>query len=241
MSLSVSHLHISIDNKEVIKDLSLEVQPGEIHVIMGPNGSGKSTLAQSIAGHPAYRVEKGTITIDGTDVTELDPHKRAQAGLFLSMQYPPAVTGVTLSTFLRQAIEAKTGERQHPVKFYRMLQEKMRELDIDPEFAKRYLNVGFSGGEKKKAEILQLALLDPTYAILDETDSGLDVDALRIVSKGINSFFTEKKGIVLITHYNRILEYVNPHIVHIMKDGQIIKSGGRELVEEIERDGYKQI
>jgi Fe-S cluster assembly ATP-binding protein len=241
MSLQIKQLNVSVEDTKILKGIDLVIEKGSVHVIMGPNGSGKSTLANSIMGHPKYTIDSGSVIVDDEDITELDVHKKAKSGLFLSMQYPPAVEGVTLSTFLRRAVEAKTGEKQHPVAFYKSLQAKMKELDIDPTFAKRYVNQGFSGGEKKKAEILQLAVLDPTYAILDETDSGLDVDSLRVVADGINAFKTEEKGILLITHYNRILEYVRPDFIHIMKDGKIAQSGGPELAKEIEENGYKSV
>lgn len=240
MALEITNLHVSTDDKEILKGITLTVQQGEIHVVMGPNGSGKSTLANSLMGHPSYEVTSGAIVVDGTDITQEDPDKRSKAGLFLSMQYPPEITGVTIVNFLRRTYEARTGERQNPMDFYTQLVGKMRELHIDAGFAKRYVNGGFSGGEKKKSEILQLASLDPTYAILDETDSGLDVDALKIVSDGINTFHNETKGIVLITHYNRILQYVSPDYVHIMVDGRIVKRGGPELAQEIEDHGYAQ-
>ena len=238
MSLRIEKLNVSVEETPILKGIDLEVKKGEVHVIMGPNGSGKSTLANALMRHPKYEITGGTVHVDDEEITELDVHKRAKAGLFLSMQYPPEVMGVTISTFLRQAMEAKTGEKQHPIKFYKWLQEKMEALHIDPEFAKRYVNSGFSGGEKKKAEILQLSILEPTYAILDETDSGLDVDALRIVSDGINQFRSEERGVLLITHYNRILQYIKPDRVHILKDGVITQSGGPELAEMIEEKGY---
>lgn len=238
MSLEINNLHVFVEEKKILTGVSLTIKPGEIHVIMGPNGSGKSTLANSLMGHPKYKVTDGTIVIDGEDITEEDPHKRSSAGLFLSMQYPPEISGVTIVNFLRKTYEARTGEHQHPIEFYKWLVGKMKELHIDPGFAKRYVNSGFSGGEKKKSEILQLAALDPTYAILDETDSGLDVDALKIVADGINTFHSDKKGILLITHYNRILEYIQPSFVHIMFNGNIVKSGDASLAKEIEEKGY---
>lgn len=238
MSLHINNLHVRIEEKEILHGVDLEVQKGEIHVIMGPNGSGKSSLANSLMGHPKYEITDGTIVLDGEDITELDPHKRSKAGLFLSMQEPPEIEGVTVSTFLRAAVEARTEEKQHPVKFFKQLQAQMETLGVKKEVATRYVNLGFSGGEKKRAEILQLSVLNPTYAILDETDSGLDVDALRVVSEGINNFRNEDHGVLLITHYNRILQYVVPDVVHIMVDGKILKSGGKELAEQIEAEGY---
>ncbi|NCO04761.1 MAG: Fe-S cluster assembly ATPase SufC [Candidatus Magasanikbacteria bacterium] len=239
MSLFLRTVSVEVEGKEIIHGLSLELPKGQVHVIMGPNGSGKSTLVNALMGHPSYTLTGGQIMLDGEDITQRAPDERSKAGLFLSMQYPPEIAGVTISNFLRMVYEAKMGEKQNPVVFYRFLQEKMEELQIDPTFAKRYVNQGFSGGEKKRAEILQLAVLDPTYAILDETDSGLDVDALKVVSEGINRFRSEEKGILLITHYNRILEYVTPDVVHIMIDGNIVKSGGAELAKDIEEKGYE--
>jgi len=239
MSLFLRTVSVEVEGKEIIHGLSLELPKGQVHVIMGPNGSGKSTLVNALMGHPSYTLTGGQIMLDGEDITQRAPDERSKAGLFLSMQYPPEIAGVTISNFLRMVYEAKMGEKQNPVVFYRSLQEKMEELQIDPTFAKRYVNQGFSGGEKKRAEILQLAVLDPTYAILDETDSGLDVDALKVVSEGINRFRSEEKGILLITHYNRILEYVTPDVVHIMIDGNIVKSGGAELAKDIEEKGYE--
>lgn len=240
MSLEIHNLHIAVDADKIVNGVSLEIKHGEVHAIMGPNGSGKSTFANTLMGHPKYQVTQGSVVVDGTDITELAPDERAKLGLFLSMQYAPEIPGVTVTNFLRLAVEAKTGKKQNPLTFFGELKEKMNELKIDTEFAKRYLNVGFSGGEKKRLEVLQLSMLNPTYAILDETDSGLDVDALKIVSEGITNFASDKKGILLITHYNRILEYVKPDYVHIMHDGRIIKSGGAELAHVVEEKGYDQ-
>ncbi len=246
MSLRINNLHISIQNKEIVKGLSLEIPKGKVVAIMGPNGSGKSTLANTLAGHPKYQVTGGTMELDGTDITALSPDKRAKLGLFLSMQYAPEIPGVTLANFLRIAMGAnlplpKKASTMNPLEFQKLLQNKMDELKIDHSFARRYVNTGFSGGEKKRAEILQLLLLNPTYAILDETDSGLDVDALKIVAEGINKFKSSEHGILLITHYNRILEYVAPDMVYIMMDGNIVKSGGAELAKQIEKDGYMSL
>lgn len=238
MSLIISNLHISVDIKPIVKGLNLTINPGETHAIMGPNGSGKSTLANTLMGHPKYTVTEGKIILNGEDITTLTPDKRAQLGLFLSMQYPSEIAGVRVSNFLRLAKSALTKTTVNPLTFLKELNEHMKQLNIDPDFAKRYLNVGFSGGEKKRLEILQLAVLNPQYAILDETDSGLDVDALKIVAEGINTFKTKGKGILLITHYNRILEYIVPDFVHIMKDGQIVQTGGKELAKQIEKTGY---
>lgn len=239
MSLQIQNLYTSVEHTEILHGVNLEINKGEVHAIMGPNGSGKSTLANTLMGHPKYTVTVGDVRIDETSILELEPDERAKVGLFLSMQYPPEIPGVTISNFLRAAVEGLTGEKQHPIKFYKALQETMKELGMDPEFAGRSVNAGFSGGEKKRAEMLQLAVLKPTYAILDETDSGLDVDALKVVAEGINNFRSAETGVLLITHYNRILEYVTPDVVHIMVDGKIVKSGGAELAKEIEETGYQ--
>lgn len=238
MSLKIEKLSISVESKKIVSDFSLNIKPGEIHAIMGPNGSGKSTLANAIMGHPKYAVTGGKILLDDEDITNAKVNEKAKKGLFLSMQYPPQIDGVSVTNFLRTAVNALTGDKQNPVKFHKQLLETMKVLNIDPAFASRYLNVGFSGGEKKRLEILQLLVLNPKYAILDETDSGLDVDALKIVSSGINKFHTKEKGVLLITHYNRILEYVQPDYVHIMVNGRIVKSGGKDLAVEVEKEGY---
>lgn len=240
MSLKLKNLYISVGGKSIVQGLNLEIKPGEVHAIMGPNGSGKSTLANTLMGHPKYTVTEGAITLNKKNITEEKPDKRAHQGLFLSMQYPPEIPGVTVSNFLRVATKAKTGKKINPIIFRQELLEKMKELHMDPGFATRYLNTGFSGGEKKRMEILQLLILNPTYAILDETDSGLDVDALKIVAEGINHFRSPDHGVLLITHYNRILEYVQPDFVHIMVRGTIVKSGGKKLAKEVEKNGYKE-
>lgn len=237
--LKIDNLHISADSKTILHGIDLEIQKGETHIIMGPNGSGKSTLANTLAGHPTYTVEQGSVMLEGKDTLNMKPHERVRAGLFLSMQHPPEVEGVTIGNFLRVAKQSITGEKINPIAFHKELVEKMKTLNIDASFLSRYLNVGFSGGEKKKFEILQLLALDPAYAILDETDSGLDVDALKIVAEGINAFATQEKGIVLITHYNRILQFIKPDFIHVIMNGKIVKSGGRELADVVERDGYK--
>ncbi len=241
MSLEIKNVTIVVDGTEIVRNFTLTITPGEVHVIMGPNGSGKSTLANTLMGHPKYKVSSGSIVIDGVDHTTTKPNVRAKAGLFLSEQYPPEIPGVSITNFLRLAKNALTGENHNPLDFYKELTAKMAELSIDPSFARRSVNTGFSGGEKKRAEILQLAVLDPTYAILDETDSGLDVDALRVVAAGINHFRSPTKGILLITHYNRILDYIVPDFVHIMSEGQIIKSGDKNLAKEIEEKGYANL
>lgn len=238
--LQIKNLKVKLieEDKEIIHGLDLEIKSGEVHVIMGPNGSGKSTLANTIMGHPKYEVTQGNLILENEDITEAKVDEKAKKGLFLSMQYPPEIGGVTISNFLRTSVAALTGEKQNPVKFHRALLEKMKELNMNPDFANRYLNVGFSGGEKKRMEVLQLLTLNPKYAILDETDSGLDVDALRIVAEGINRFKSPEHGVLLITHYNRILQYVEPDFVHIMASGKIIKTGGKELAREVEESGY---
>lgn len=240
MSLTLKNLQISVEGKNIVDDFSLTVKPGEVHVIMGPNGSGKSTLANALLGHPKYAITNGKIIVDNDDVTKKSPDKRANAGLFLSMQYAPEIPGVTVAHFLRVATAAVRHENKNPFQFHEELKGLMKQLNMDPSFATRYLNTGFSGGEKKRTEILQLLMLKPTYAILDETDSGLDVDALKIVSDGINAFRTAKTGLLLITHYNRLLQYVVPDFVHIMVKGKIVKSGGKELAEQIEKEGFKK-
>lgn len=238
--LEIRNLHVSVENKEILKGINLVIAPGEIHAIMGPNGSGKSTLANVLMGHPKYTITEGEIILDNENITNAKVQDRAKAGLFLSQQYLPEIAGVTVSSFLRTAIAAKTGEKQHPVKFHKYLLDTMESLGMNKDFAARYVNAGFSGGEKKRLETLQLKMLDPKYAILDETDSGLDVDALKLVSEGINAFQDGTKGILLITHYNRILQYVVPDFVHIMVGGTIVKTGGKELALEVEETGYNK-
>lgn len=240
MSLKIKNLEVKIDDLKIINDLSLEIKPGEVHVIMGPNGSGKSTLANTLMGHPKYTISSGSIEIDGNDITIQPPDVRAKAGLYLSMQYPPEITGVSMQQLLRTAYNTTHEKIMNPLDFNKYLKDKMSDLNVDSEVARRHVNVGFSGGEKKKAEVLQLSVLDPKYAILDETDSGLDVDALRIVAQGVNKYRTDEKGIVLITHYNRILDYITPDFVHIMVKGKIVKSGDASLAKEIEANGYDQ-
>jgi len=240
MSLCIKNVHVSVEEKEIIRGVSLDIPKGEIHVLMGPNGSGKSTFSNALMSHPNYTITKGTITLDGQDITKENASKKAKAGLFLSMQYVPEIEGVSVTTFLRAVTQAKSGKKENPIAFYNSLKEKMSELGIDPAFAERSLNVGFSGGEKKRLEVLQLLILRPTYAILDETDSGLDVDALKIVAEGINAFHTKDTGILLITHYTRILQYIHPDRVHIVVDGRIVHSGGAELADVIEKKGYAE-
>jgi len=236
---SIKDLHIEVEGKEVVKGISLDIAKGEKHAIMGPNGSGKSSLANGLAGHPLYRITSGEAYICGKNLVEMNATQRSLAGLFLAFQYPLAVPGVTVANFLRTAIKARTnGDDSRMRNFRKELMEKLELLEIDKSFATRYVNDGFSGGEKKRLEILQMALLKPRIAILDETDSGLDIDALRIVSRGINASATSDDSILLITHYQRILNYVNPDRVHVMMDGRIVKSGGPELASQLEDQGY---
>jgi Fe-S cluster assembly ATP-binding protein len=245
-TLEIRDLHVSVEEaagtrREILRGVDLTVSAGQTHAIMGPNGSGKSTLAYAIAGHPKYHVTSGSVTLDGEDVLAMSVDARARAGLFLAMQYPVEVPGVSVSNFLRTAMTAVRGEAPKLRDFARQLRESMAELSIDPAFAQRNLNEGFSGGEKKRHEILQLELLDPKIAILDETDSGLDIDALKVVSEGINRFAAgEGHGVLLITHYTRILRYVRPDFVHVFVGGRIVTEGGPELAEELERDGYEK-
>ncbi len=240
--LRIRDLHATVEGTEILKGINLAVNKGEIHAIMGPNGSGKSTLAKVIAGHPGYVVTKGEVLLDGENVLDMDPEVRAQAGLFMAFQYPVEIPGVNNSTFLRQAyntIRENRGEEElDPLEFDDYVREKLKIVDMDPDFLKRSVNAGFSGGEKKRNEILQMAVLDPKLSILDETDSGLDIDALRIVAEGINKIADAEKGIILVTHYQRILDYVVPDFVHVMVKGRILKSGDKELALELEERGY---
>jgi Fe-S cluster assembly ATP-binding protein len=236
--LKVENLHAEIDGNEIVKGLDLEVGKGEIHAIMGPNGSGKSTLANVLMGHPRYELTEGSVTFEGEDVLELEPDERAKMGMFLAFQYPSEVPGVSVANFLRTALNSVREEELTPMEIYRLLQEKMAVMRMDPKFAERYLNEGFSGGEKKRNEILQLLMLQPRLAILDETDSGLDIDALQVVARGVNEMRAPDFSAVLITHYQRILRYIEPDRVHVMLDGRIVTSGGKELAEELEEKGY---
>jgi Fe-S cluster assembly ATP-binding protein len=241
-TLEIVDLHVSIDGKEILRGIDLAVNKGEVHALMGPNGSGKSTLANVLMGHPRYAVTRGDIRYKGESILGWSPDQRARAGLFLSFQYPTAIPGVTMVNFMRQALNATAG-KEIPVREFRTrLTEKMKLLKMDQSFARRYVNEGFSGGEKKRAEILQLHMFDPTIAVLDETDSGLDVDALRVVAEGVNKLNEDNHpGILLITHYYRILNYIEPDFVHVLVDGRIVKSGGKELAMEVETTGYEQI
>ncbi len=242
-TLEIRDLHVSVETesgpKEILRGVDLTVQPGQTHAIMGPNGSGKSTLAYSLAGHPKYTVTSGTVTLDGADVLAMTVDARARAGLFLAMQYPVEVPGVSVSNFLRTAKTAVDGEAPKLRTWTKAVKDSMERLNIDADFAQRDLNTGFSGGEKKRHEILQLELLDPSIAVLDETDSGLDIDALRIVSDGVNRFTADgDKGVLLITHYTRILRYIKPDFVHVFVNGRIVEEGGPELADKLEEQGY---
>ena len=248
--LTIKDLHISVQGKPIIKGLNLSVEQGEIHALMGPNGSGKSTLANGLMGHPLYAVDSGEVIFEGVNVLELEPNERAKLGLFLAFQYPTAIPGVSLANFLRLAVSAVRGKESNgsgndkliPMReFRRELREKMQQLGVDDSFARRYLNDGFSGGEKKRAEILQLAMLEPKIAILDETDSGLDIDAVRIVGDSISRLVGPELGVLIITHYPRLLEYIRPQFIHILLDGRIVESGGWELAEMLEAEGYDPI
>src|SRR3981189_566213 len=234
--LSVDSVHVTIADKKIVRGLSLSVPRGEVHAIMGPNGSGKSTLAKVLAGHPDYQVTQGKVTMDGENLFELEPDERARKGLFLAFQYPSEVPGVTIANFLRAAVQARLpkGEELEATDYYAKLYEKLDLLEIDRSFTSRAVNEGFSGGEKKRCEILQMAMLDPRYAVLDETDSGLDIDALKVVANGVNSLRGPNLGVLLITHYQRLLNYIVPDFVHVMVQGRIVRSGGKELALELE-------
>lgn len=239
----IDGLKASINNKEILKGVNLEIKGGEIHTIMGPNGTGKSTLASSLMGHPKYEVTSGSVTLDGENILDMDVDKRARAGLFLGMQYPSEIPGVTNADFLRSAINSRReeGKEISLIKFIRLMEKQMKELEMEPQFMHRYLNEGFSGGEKKRNEILQMMMLEPRLVILDEIDSGLDIDALKIVAAGVNAMRSEERGFLIITHYQRLLSYVKPDFVHVMMQGRIVKSGGPELAEKLEAEGYDWI
>ncbi len=243
MTLKIRDLQVEIDGDRIVDGVDLTVEDGQVHALMGPNGSGKSTLAHALMGHPNYDVVGGEALLDGEDVLELEPDERARAGLFLAFQYPSEIPGVTVSNFLRTAINARRPEDDEiPIDaFKERLQEKMDLLDIDESFAERYLNDGFSGGEKKRTEILQMAVLEPEIAVLDEVDSGLDIDALEVVADGITALRGQDLGILLITHYQRILDYVEPDRVHVMVDGRIAEEGGKELAHRLEDEGYDRL
>lgn len=242
--LEIKDLHVSIEDKEILKGLSLTIKQSEIHAIMGPNGTGKSTLAYTLMGHPNYTVTSGEVLLDGENVLEMEPDERSRAGVFLAFQYPVAIPGVTVANFLRSAINSRRRaenpeDKGMPIpEFRKMLKEKMDMLKMDHNFAGRYLNDGFSGGEKKRAEILQMATLKPRFAILDETDSGLDIDALRVVSEGVNALSGPELGVLVITHYQRLLNYIKPQFVHVMMGGRIVESGGPDLALHLEEHGY---
>lgn len=237
----VVDLHVSVEGKKILNGLSLKINPGETHAIMGPNGSGKSTLSYAVMGHPRYKVESGDILLQGESLLPLKPNERAVKGLFLGFQYPVAVPGVSIVNFLRTAMKNRRGQDVNLKDFRKELKENMKVLKMDSAFANRYLNEGFSGGEKKRLEILQMALLQPVMAILDETDSGLDIDALRIVADGINRLASPDRGILMITHYQRLLDYVKPQFVHVLSGGRIVRSGGADLALELENKGYEWI
>jgi len=243
--LSIKNLHASIGDKEILKGINLEVKAGEIHAIMGPNGAGKSTLASIIAGNENYEVTEGEISLDGEDLSELAPEERAHKGVFLSFQYPVEIPGVSVTNFMRTAINETrkaNGKEEMPAnEMLKVIREKSELLEIDRKFLSRSLNEGFSGGEKKRNEIFQMAMLEPKLAILDETDSGLDIDALRIVANGVNKLKSDKNAIVVITHYQRLLDYIVPDFVHVLYNGKIVKSGGKELAHELEEKGYDWI
>ena len=241
--LEINNLHAAVDDKPILNGITLSVKPGEVHAIMGPNGSGKSTLAQVLAGHPAYDVTGGTVSYQGQDLLEMEPEERAQAGVFLAFQYPVEIPGVTNAYFLRSAynsIRKARGEAElDPMEFLDLLESKLKLVDWGPEIMQRAVNSGFSGGEKKRNEILQMAVLEPTLAVLDETDSGLDIDALRIVADGVNKLRSPDRAIVVVTHYQRLLNFIVPDYVHVLAGGRIVKSGGKELALELEAKGYE--
>jgi len=236
--LEIKDLHVSIEGKEILKGVNLKLETGKVHALMGPNGSGKSTLANVIMGHPNYEVTKGQILFNGENIIDLNPEERSKKGLFLSFQYPSEVSGVTISSFLRTALNTQREEPISVLDFHELLKEKLNLLKMSEEFSDRYLNEGFSGGEKKKSEILQLAVLNPKAAILDESDSGADIDSLKVMAEGINKFMNKDKLILIITHYKRILELIKPNKLSILIDGKIALEGGPELVDELEAKGY---
>lgn len=240
--LAVKDLHAQVDEQSILQGLSLTVNPGEVHAIMGPNGSGKSTLANVLSGRPGYSVTSGTIEFNGTDLCEMEAHERALAGIFLAFQYPVEIPGVSNMEFLKASLEAKAKHADQPqpntAKVIKQARELAKSLDLNPEFLKRGVNEGFSGGEKKRNEILQMLMLDPALALLDETDSGLDIDALQVVAQGVNEFRNSNNGVVLVTHYQRLLDYIQPDYVHVLADGKIVRSGDKSLALELEDKGY---
>ena len=240
--LDIRGLHASIGDKEILKGIDLTIRKGEVHAVMGPNGAGKSTLSAVLVGRPDYTVTEGSVTFLGRDLLAMSPEERSWAGIFLSFQYPIEIPGVSITNFMKAAVNARRKaqglEELKPAEFIRLMKERMAMVQMKGEFAKREVNVGFSGGEKKRNEIFQMAMLDPMLSILDETDSGLDVDALRIVAEGVNKLRTPEKSAIVITHYQRLLEYIVPDVVHVLKEGRIVRTGGRELVDVIDRNGY---
>ncbi len=243
--LEINNLHANVEGKEILKGVNLTIRRGEVHAVMGPNGAGKSTLGAVLTGRPGYEVTEGSVTYDGKDLLSMKPEERSWAGLFLSFQYPVEIPGVSITNFMKAAVNARRKahglEELKPAEYIKLLKEKMAFVQMKNEFAKREVNVGFSGGEKKRNEIFQMAMLEPTLSILDETDSGLDVDALRIVAEGVNALRTPQTSAIVITHYKRLLDYIVPDIVHVLKDGRIVKTAGRELVDTIEEKGYEGI
>lgn len=243
--LEINNLHANVEGKEILKGVNLTIRRGEVHAVMGPNGAGKSTLGAVLTGRPGYEVTEGSVTYDGKDLLSMKPEERSWAGLFLSFQYPVEIPGVSITNFMKAAVNARRKahglEELKPAEYIKLLKDKMAFVQMKNEFAKREVNVGFSGGEKKRNEIFQMAMLEPTLSILDETDSGLDVDALRIVAEGVNALRTPQTSAIVITHYKRLLDYIVPDVVHVLKDGRIVKTAGRELVDTIEEKGYEGI
>lgn len=243
--LEINNLHANVEGKEILKGLDLTIRRGEVHAVMGPNGAGKSTLGAVLTGRPGYEVTEGSVTYDGKDLLSMKPEERSWAGLFLSFQYPVEIPGVSITNFMKAAVNARRKAQGlpelKPAEFLALLRENMNFVKMKPEFARREVNVGFSGGEKKRNEIFQMAMLSPVLGILDETDSGLDVDALRTVAEGVNALRTEETSYIVITHYHRLLEYIEPDVVHVLKDGRIVKTAGKELVDRIEKEGYESI
>ncbi len=235
------NLHVEVEGKKVVDGVSLTIGPGEIHAIMGPNGSGKSSLSNALMGHPSYKITAGEAYLAGKNILDMSPDERSRTGLFLAFQYPLAIPGVSVANFLRAALQAHRGKDADMSDFRKLLKDEMKALSMDPVFATRYVNEGFSGGEKKRFEVLQMAVLRPLMAIMDETDSGLDIDALKTVAEGINRFHNEKNGLLLVTHYQRLLNYIKPHFVHVMMTGNIVRSGGPELALQLEERGYDWI
>ncbi|KAB2922329.1 MAG: Fe-S cluster assembly ATPase SufC [Bacteroidetes bacterium] len=243
--IEIKNLHANVNGREILKGIDLTVKAGEVHAIMGPNGSGKSTLAQVLAGHPAYQVTQGSVLLDGKDLLDMEPEERSHAGLFLAFQYPVEIPGVSNSYFLKAGLneirKARGEEELDSMQFLKLLKEKMKLVEMEASFANRPVNEGFSGGEKKRNEILQMAVLEPKLAILDETDSGLDIDALKIVAEGVNKLRSPKNAAIVVTHYQRLLNYIVPDFVHVLVNGRIVKSGGKELALELEANGYDTI